>query len=212
MQRGPSGQAYIADRRVGSGKSTIERFCGNYAADSGYHLLDRGGGSLAASGCELFISYMTVREEAARGRTDHDLVFRRAGSAVKRSLTCLPLAGGKCDGSYLRYPERGVYDLIVLDEPFAGLDEDARCFVRRLIETRRDAVMVIISHDITSLPRIDQLVAMEAGTMKRIGQVPECLQDWNEAPVLIRYLRKNGVCPAGLSREDLEEALCRIRG
>lgn len=204
---------HLLTGRVGSGKTTLgELLAGIIQPDKGTISWNGGRRVMLLQDASYHISTMTVREEAASWHTDPGLIIRRAGLTGKEDADLFTLSLGEVRRLELAAILSGENDLIVLDEPFAGLDEDARCFVRRLIETRRDTVMVIISHDITSLPRIDQIVTIETGTMKRIGQVPQCLQDWNEPPVLIRYLRKNGVCPAGLSREDLEEALCRIRG
>ncbi|HOJ96786.1 MAG TPA: ATP-binding cassette domain-containing protein [Methanospirillum sp.] len=204
---------HLLTGRIGSGKTTLgEILAGIIQPDTGTISWTGGRRVMLLQDASYHISTMTVREEAASWHADPDVIIRRAGLTGKEDADLFTLSRGEVRRLELAAILSGEYELIVLDEPFAGLDEDARCFVRRLIETRRDAVVVIISHDITSLPKIDQLVAMEAGTLIQIGQVPQCLQNWNEAPALIRYLRKNGVCPAGLSREDLEEALCRIRG
>ena len=80
------------------------------------------------------------------------------------------------------------------------------------INSHAHEIIIIISHDLMSLPHIDQLWEMDNGVLNLLGTVPGCLRSWKRAPSLIRYLAARGIYPDGLSREELEEAVCRIRG
>ncbi|MCA1915757.1 ATP-binding cassette domain-containing protein [Methanospirillum hungatei] len=204
---------HLLTGRVGSGKTTLgELLAGIGEPDSGTIRWNGGRRVMLLQDTSYHISTMTVQEEAGSWHGDAERIIRTAGLTGKEHTDLLRLSRGEVRRLELAAILTGQYDLIVLDEPWAGLDEEARRWVRQLIDSHAHEIIVIISHDLTSLPHIDQLWEMECGRLKRLGQVPACLSEWTLAPPLVRYLQLKGVQLSGLSREELEEAVCRIPG
>ncbi len=204
---------HLLTGRVGSGKTTLgEILAGIGEPDFGTIQWTGERRVMLLQDTSYHISTMTVQEEAGSWHGDAANIIGLAGLTGKEHADLFTLSRGEVRRLELAAILTGQYDLIVLDEPWAGLDEEARRWVRQLIDRHAHAIIVIISHDLTSLPRIDQLWEMDGGVLRQLGQVPACLESWNLAPPLIRYLLGKGVRPSGLSREELEEAVCRIHG
>ena len=161
---------------------------------------------------EYHITTSTIQEEILSWGLDPDRILGSAGLVHQCSDDLLSLSRGELKRLHLACLLAGNYDLIVLDEPFAGLDEDARYWISSLIDDRQGGITIIISHDITTLPRIDHLWEMENGELICIGPVPASLSGWKSAPPLIRYLLTHHSGLNGLSWKDLTEAICRIHG
>ncbi|MDD1723933.1 MAG: ATP-binding cassette domain-containing protein [Methanospirillum sp.] len=204
---------HLLTGRIGSGKTT----CGKVLA--GITRPDRG--EISWSGTErvmllqnagYHVTRATVRDEAASWNTDPDTVIRLAGLSGKEELDILFLSRGELKRLELASLLSRGSDLVVLDEPFNALDDDARRWVTRLIAEAQNRIVIIISHDITSLPPVHELWETEEGVLKKIGRIPGDMRRWDKSPLLIRYLWQKGENPAGLSRSDLEEAVCRIHG
>lgn len=204
---------HLLTGRVGSGKTTLgEILSGIVEPDLGTIQWTGERRVMLLQDTSYHISTMTVQEEAGSWHGDAGNIIRIAGLCGKEHADLFTLSRGEVRRLELAAILSGSYDLIVLDEPWAGLDEEARRWVRKLIDTHAHAIIVIISHDITSLPRIAQLWEMDDGVLRQLGPVPACLESWTRAPPLIRYLIGRGEVPSGLSREELEEAVCRIHG
>ena len=199
---------------IGSGKSTLgELLSGVLLPYSG--IIYREGVSTAVLSMqfpEYHITTTTVDEEAISWGHDPILIRKEAGLSSWVNDDLLSLSRGELKRLHLACLLAGRYDLMVLDEPFAGLDDDARYRIVTRLDQYRDRIVIIISHDITTLPRIDHLWEMEGGLLTCIGPVPSALMKWKNAPPLIRYLVGLGLCPVGLSWNNLAEAVCRIPG
>jgi molybdate transport system ATP-binding protein len=67
--------------------------------------------------------------------------------------------------------------VVLLDEPFAALDQDGRTLVRRLLRTeirRDDRAVVLVSHDpVDALALTDRLVVLEDGRVTQTGSPAE---------------------------------------
>ena len=204
---------HLLTGRVGSGKTTLgEILSGIAEPDDGNVQWNGGRRVMLLQDASYHISTMTVKEEAGSWHGDVERTIQTAGLAGKEHKDLLSLSRGEVRRLELAAILTGQFDLIVLDEPCAGLDEEARAWVRRLISSHAHEIIIIISHDLMSLPHIDQLWEMDNGVLNLLGTVPGCLRSWKRAPSLIRYLAAMGIYPDGLSREELEEAVCRIRG
>ena len=204
---------HLLTGRVGSGKTTLgELLAGIEKPDEGEVLWTGNRRVMLLQDTSYHISTMTVREEATSWHGDVNQIITRAGLNGKEDLDIFTLSRGELKRLELAAILTGGCDLIILDEPYAGLDSDAKSWVNDLISSNQDRIVTIISHDITSLPTVNQLWEMKNGTLSCIGSVPESLKDWSRPPPLIRYLITHDSLPKGLSRGDLEEAICRIRG
>jgi energy-coupling factor transport system ATP-binding protein len=199
---------------IGSGKSTLgELLSGVLLPDSG--ILKQEGVStsvLSMQFPEYHITTTSVNEEALSWGHDPVKILIEAGLSGRGSDDLLSLSRGELKRLHLACLLAGRYDLMVLDEPFASLDDEARYWIVTHLDQFRDRIVIIISHDITTLPRIDHLWEMQGGFLTYIGPVPSALLKWKDAPPLIRYLIGLDLCPVGLSWNNLAEAVCRIPG
>jgi energy-coupling factor transport system ATP-binding protein len=198
---------------VGSGKSTLgEVITGVIVPDEGAVRKEGIRSSvLSMQFPEYHITTTTAAEEILSWGLDPLPVLKRAGLEGRGEDDMLRLSRGELKRLHLSCLLAGSHDLMVLDEPFAGLDEEARLWVASHLERLSDRIVIIISHDLTTLPVIDQLWEMDGGTLSYHGAIPGALGRWNHAPPLVRYLLDQGAEPSGLSWKELAEAVCRIR-
>lgn len=184
--------------RSGSGKSTVAALTARlYDPDAGEVLLDgvdlrrhdldalRATSALALQENVLF--GLTLRENLLFGKPeagDDELLeaLRAAGAAdfVARLPSGLDtelgtggtgLSGGErrriCLARTLLRPS----PLLVVDEPFAGLDAVAvEIVMRTLRERSRDSIVVVIAHDLDRLDRFDRIVFIEQGVVRDSGR------------------------------------------
>ena len=70
----------------------------------------------------------------------------------------------------LRSPE-----LLLLDEPYAGLDRDAAALVDRMVRAaqREDRTVLLVTHDLTRAGLASRVVTMRSGHLDTGGQVSE---------------------------------------
>jgi energy-coupling factor transport system ATP-binding protein len=203
---------HLLTGRVGSGKTTLgEILAGIEKPDQGVIRWEGTRRVMLLQDTSYHVSTITVQEEAASWCHDTRLIIARAGLIGKENADIFALSRGELRRLELAAILTGGYDLIILDEPYAGLDGEAREWVSQLIEDHSSQVVILISHDITHLPSIDILWELDNGVLTKVGSMPEGLTRWKRAPPLIRYLLNHGICPTGLSRQDLEEAVCRIQ-
>lgn len=203
---------HLVTGRVGSGKTTLgELLAGIIPPDKGEVIWRGRSRVMLLQDASYHITTTTVREEAASWKVNPSEVIPLAGLSGKEDTDLLFLSRGELKRLMLASILTRASDLVVLDEPYAGLDTQARGLVTGLISGSDTRVIILISHDITSLPAVSWLWEMKEGRLSHIGKVPKAIADWEQPPLLIRYLKERGVMPAGLSRDDLEEAVCRTR-
>lgn len=205
---------HLLTGKVGSGKSTLgEILCKVIEPVDGKMTCEGIRSSvLSMQFPEYHITTTTVLEEILSWKRDPDQVLETAGLQERGHDDLLTLSRGELKRIHLACMLLGRYDLMVLDEPFAGLDEEARHWISSHLSEHRDGIIIIISHDITTLPSINYLWEMQDGILSEIGEIPEGLRNWKNPPPLIRYLLQNDPELSGLSWQDLAEAVCRIRG
>ncbi|HWQ67712.1 MAG TPA: ATP-binding cassette domain-containing protein [Methanospirillum sp.] len=203
---------HLLTGRVGSGKSTLaELISGVRTPESGRVSRDSIRSVLLSMQFpEYHLTTASVGSEIASWGHDPKVILGQTGLCGREPDDILTLSRGELKKLHLSCILARTYDLIILDEPFAGLDQKARRWARDLISRYTDRIVIIISHDITCLPRIDQIWEMNHGNLSHRGMLPEALIGWDEAPPLIRYLAAQGVVPDGISQEDIERAVCRI--
>ena len=79
--------------------------------------------------------------------------------------------------------------ILIVDEPFAGLDRDAAQRVARTLqELARERVVVVIAHDILALEVYDRIVFMEAGRVVAQGKHAELVAS---EPLYRQVVRSN---------------------
>lgn len=205
---------HLLTGRIGSGKSTLGEVISRVLLPDSGHIVTEGitTSILSMQFPEYHITTSTTYEEIRSWGLKPPLILEEAGLSGRGDDDLLNLSRGELKRLHLACLLGGSYDLMVMDEPFAGLDDEARYWISSRLEEFRDRIVIIISHDITTLPGIDHLWEMQNGLLTSIGHVPEGLTAWRTAPPLIRYLLDQGISLPGLSWKDLAEAACRIPG
>lgn len=203
---------HLVTGRIGSGKSLLGEVISGVQTPGSGEICRVGVSSsvLSMQFPEYHITTTTVAEEASSWGLDLAQVLPVAGLDGRGDDDILTLSRGELKRLHLACLLAKRFDLMVLDEPFAGLDEEARYQVAALLDSCRDRIVIIISHDVTTLPAIDHIWEMADGDLRDIGQVPSAILSWDNAPPLIRYLTNHGISLNGLAWSDLAEAVCRI--
>jgi len=165
---------HLLTGRVGSGKSTLgELLTGILKPHSGLMTcIGISSSILSMQFPEYHITTTTAGEEAVSWGLDPVQVLDRAGLTGRGCDDILTLSRGELKRLHLSCLLASMPDLLVLDEPYAGLDEDARSFVSSLLNEQKGRIIIIISHDITSLPCIDHLWEIRRGILIDLGLVP----------------------------------------
>ena len=187
--------------RTGAGKSTLAAMLlGLVEPDSGAVLVD--GVDLreldsrdwhartAWVGQDPRLLSTTVRENIRflRPEVDDDAVERAAVAAgLAAELERWPdglnhpvgpgggaLSGGERQRVALARALAGEPDLLVLDEPTSALDAHAEAAVREALErVRRDLVVVVVAHRVTTVRTCDRIAVMESGRIRALAPPDE---------------------------------------
>lgn len=183
----------------GAGKSTTVRALTGLAPMSGGRI-DLGGRTLDDPAAGVFVvphersigtafqdallfPHLDVRENVGfglersqRGATV-DALLADVGLAGFGSRSVDGLSGGEARRVAIARALAGDPALVILDEPFAGLDVAARTGLRQLIAARRadsDAPWLLITHDPTEARLLaDRVVVLEAGRVTQVGTPAE---------------------------------------
>ena len=184
--------------RSGSGKSTVAALTARlYDPDAGEVLLDgidlrkhdlpalRASSALALQENVLF--GMSLRDNLVLGKADANddelhAALRAAGAAefvarlphgldTELGSSGTGLSGGErrriCLARTLLRPA----PVLVVDEPFAGLDAVAvEIVMRTLRERSQDSIVIVIAHDLDRLDRFDTIVYIEQGVVRDAGR------------------------------------------
>jgi ABC-2 type transport system ATP-binding protein len=134
-----------------------------------------------------------------------DLVGLRGVAATRYRL----LSGGERQRLGLALALVGRPEVLVLDEPTAGMDPEARAATRAIVAAERDAGagILLTSHDLTDVERLaDRIVIIDAGRVVASG-TPEELRAGSSARLRFRLDRTLGTDEMA----DLGEALATSR-
>ena len=129
---------------------------------------------------------MTAREVLAlhgrlyREARDPDELIEVVGLTEARGTRYRQLSGGERQRLGLALALVGRPELLVLDEPTAGMDVEARATTRGLIATlREDGVTVLFtSHDLADVERLaDRIAIIDRGRLLALGSPAELMSD-----------------------------------
>ena len=203
---------HLLTGRIGSGKSTMGEILARVLQPVSGRIFFEGISSsvLSMQFPEYHVTTSTVREEIQSWGADPADILPIAGLMGRGTDDLLTLSRGEMKRLHLACLLAGRYDLMIFDEPFAGLDDEARYWISSRLNRLSGRILIIISHDLTTLPGVDYLWEMQDGVLTQVGPVPGSLSSWKNAPPLIRYLLDQDLGLSGLSWEDLAEAVCRI--
>ena len=151
----------------------------------------------------------TVREFAAyhADARDPDEVVDLVGLQVVARTPYRRLSGGERQRLSLAVALVGHPDVLVLDEPTAGLDPEARVAVRAIANEARDAgtAILLTSHDLTDVERLaDRIVVISGGRIVAAGTPVEIM---TRAGSAVRFR-----VPRPLAANEVEAIERRVRG
>ena len=107
----------------------------------------------------------------------------------------------------------GTPDLVLLDEPSAGLDAPGFPILAELIDESRarSATLVVASHVATDfVEHCDRLVLLERGRVARNGSPALLLQDPARSEIVVAASREGAVATAAKAADTLTEAGFRV--
>lgn len=205
---------HLVSGDVGSGKSTLALMMSG--------LLPCSGGTIEkeeVTTCmislqfpELHVTGLTLAEECATWGIDPEEVLCGVGLTEKKERSPLSLSRGELKRLHLACVLAKDYDLLLLDEPFSSLDCEEKVKLCARLEQKSQGICVIFTHEQNILPRVNRIWEIDQGVLVDCGTPPEALRNWHHIPPAIRKLMTVGSTPDNISRDDLREAVCRIRG
>jgi energy-coupling factor transport system ATP-binding protein len=203
---------HLVSGTVGSGKTTLALAATGLRSPEKGKVYREGVGrfTLSQQFPEYHITGTTLNEEIISWGLEPAHILAKAGLSGQGSRDPFSLARGELKRLHLACVFSGEWDLLVLDEPFSGLDCREKKRVAGEIPTLDAGIVIIFTHEQTVFPRIDRLWEIQEGFLRDLGPVPASLPNWRGAPPLLRMLREKGVIPRNLADEDLLEAACRM--
>jgi energy-coupling factor transport system ATP-binding protein len=199
---------------VGSGKSTLALLAARLLTPSAGAVTYEGIGRVVLSlqFPEHHITGLTLTDEIASWGLAAKPVITAAKLSGRADDDPLHLSRGELKRLHLECVLRLPADLLILDEPFSGLDPSEKLrYCTRIGEYRSRGITLIFTHEQEYFPRVDQIWELQDGSLTSLGSPPIAYHFWRLAPPLIRTLLREGSPPANLSNADIQEALCRTR-
>ena len=212
----PSG-IHLITGKTGSGKTTLaEALIGRIVPEIGtIKCTGISKKMLAMQAAERHVTTSTVTREIASFGADRDKVLFQAGLRGYENRQILSLSRGELKKLILMCILTSHFELIILDEPYAGLDCTAKKMISDTISNTisdfKSDICIILTHDLSSLPPVDYLWEIKNGKLVFLGQMPDALFHWNMDFKPLKYLLSEKITPANIDQKSLMEAACRIR-
>lgn len=166
---------------------------------------------LAMQSAQNHITTSTVSREIASWGADIETVLFRADLVGFENRQILSLSRGELKRIVLMCILTTRFDLLILDEPYAGLDCSAKQMISDAISDSGSRICIILTHDLSSLPPVDYLWEIKQERLYFRGSIPDALISWEMAPEPVQYLLSHAQKPANIDSKSLMEAACRIR-
>lgn len=172
---------------IGCGKTTLALLIAGLVSPEGGEVVKEGLGHLGflMQFPEYQITSRTLIEEIESWGTSPDPILRETELGDCQDRDPLTLSRGEMKRLLLSTFLRIGPDLLLLDEPFGGMD----CLERRKmigrISTTSSRIIIIFSHDHGLLPLFDHLWEMDRGRLIYRGAMPEALSAWSFPPLYL---------------------------
>lgn len=197
---------------VGSGKTTLaSALAGILKPASGRIIRDgRTHLTLSMQFPEYHVTGFLVKDEIHSWHLPESEILLKAGLAGRQNTKTLTLSRGELKRLHLTCLLSGSWDVVILDEPFAGLDCREKTRICTTIEERKHPLTIIFTHEQAVLPAADFIWEIENNTLVYRGRVPDAIPAWKGAPRYLSYALEQGACPMNIRIQDAEVALCRM--
>lgn len=133
-----------------------------------------------------------LRRPSAKDRAAVDLALERVGMAGFRRRQIGELSGGQRKRVFLARALAQDARVILLDEPFTGVDVDTEAAIVALLKALREEgrVMLVSTHNLGSVPEFCDRVALVKGTVLAYGPTAEVFTHENLARAFGGALRR----------------------
>lgn len=133
-----------------------------------------------------------LRRPSAKDRAAVDLALERVGMAAFRRRQIGELSGGQRKRVFLARALAQDAQVILLDEPFTGVDVDTEAAIVALLKALRaeGRVMLVSTHNLGSVPEFCDRVALVKGTVLAYGPTSEVFTHANLARAFGGALRR----------------------
>ncbi len=197
---------------IGSGKSTMALVMasllkceGSYSAKGVQRTI------LSMQFPEYHITSSSVDDEVRSWGLDPADVLPHAGMEGRGELDPFKLSRGQLKRLNLACVFALDPDILLLDEPFSSLDCMVKTRICKAIESRRNKITMVFSHERSVLPRVDSISHIAEGRLVCHGATPDAVSEWSSPPPYLRKALENGARPRNITLQDSMEALCTIR-
>lgn len=150
------------------------------------------------------ITSRTIGEEVESWGGDPTQVLRDSDLIGKEKEDPLRLSRGELKRLLLVTLLMNNPDLLLLDEPYGGLDCRERQRLIQKLPDRSSAITILFSHDHSIMPQIDYLWEIQQGMLLYRGSMPEAISHWSCPPPYLRSIRKENLSVL-LSDDDREK-------
>jgi energy-coupling factor transport system ATP-binding protein len=204
---------HLVSGDVGSGKSTLAlMMCGLLPLSAGnIEREEIKTSTISLQFPELHITGLTLAEECASWGCDPYVLLDSIKLTGKKEMSPLTLSRGELKRFHLACVLAKDYDLLLLDEPFSSLDCEEKVKLCARLEQKSQGICIIFTHEQNILPGVNRVWEIENGTLVDCGTPPDAFRNWHHIPPVIKKLMVLGSIPRNISRNDLQEAVCRIQ-
>ena len=197
---------------IGSGKSTMALVMASLLQCQGRYLTKGVQRTiLSMQFPEYHITSSSVDDEVRSWGLDPCDVLPRAGMEDRGAIDPFKLSRGQLKRLNLACVFALDPDILLLDEPFSSLDCMVKSRVCKAIESRKDKITMVFSHERSVLPRVKSISHIADGKLIHHGSTPEAVSQWASPPPYLRQALQRGARPQNITLQDSMEALCATR-